>query len=352
MTRTTNSPVTHSGDGANGENCVILSPGRSSGDAPTITGSGRFHFWHRAGLTLVAAIACSFAVVRFGLVTPVLTLLPRAHARWERDATFDDVVAIARAADRLGFDHLTCSEHVAIPEAVAEVRGARYWDPLATFGALSAHTERIAFATFVLVLGYHHPLEIAKRYGTLDQVTGGRVILGLGVGSLREEFELLDASFVDRGTRADDAIRALRACLGRVRPEYHGTHFDIEGVVVDPCATRRDVPLWIGGRTARSLRRAVELADGWAPFALEPHEVRTMLDRSADSPGWHERSEPLAVWLQPAALDPIGDPDATVTAIAALQSAGATGVSVRLRHGSRDHLIEQMTALVELVPPE
>jgi probable F420-dependent oxidoreductase len=323
-------------------------PGRSSGDAPTITGSGRFHVRPRSR----AAIACSFAVVRVGLVTPVLTLLPRAHAQWERDATFDDVVTVARAADRLGFDHLTCSEHVAIPEAVAETRGARYWDPLATFGALSAHTERIDFATFVLVLGYHHPLEIAKRYGTLDRITGGRVVLGLGVGSLREEFDLLDVPFDDRGERADDAIRALRACLGRARPEYHGTHFDIEGFIIDPCATRNDLPLWIGGRTARSLRRAVELADAWAPFALDPAEVKGMLDRAADTPAWHERARPLSVWLQPAPLDPTGEPDATVATLAALRSAGATGVSARLVHRSRDHLIEQMAALIELVPPD
>ena len=91
------------------------------------------------------------------------------------------------------------------------MRGGRYYDPLATFGALGAHTATIRFAAHVLVLGYHHPLEIAKRYGTLDVVTGGRVIVGVGVGSLQEEFELLGAPFDDRGARADDAMRALRA---------------------------------------------------------------------------------------------------------------------------------------------
>ncbi len=288
--------------------------------------------------------------MRVGLVTPVLTLLPRAHARWERDATFADVIEIAKAADRLGFDHLTCSEHVAIPDGVAPIRGARYWDPLATFGALSAHTERIAFATFVLVLGYHHPLEIAKRYGTLDQVTGGRVILGLGVGSLAEEFDLLDVPYDDRGVRADDALRALRACIGRERPTYHGTHFDIEGFVVEPCATRTDLPFWIGGRTARSLRRAVELADGWAPFGLEPDAVQAMLTQAADTTAWRARTNDLDVWLQPSPLDPVGDPGMTAAVITTLRAAGATGLSARLLHHSREHLLEQMAALVELVP--
>src|SRR6202011_2576133 len=133
-----------------------------------------------------------------------------------------------------------------------------YWDPLPTFGYLAARTERIRFATYVLVLGYHHPLAIAKRYGTLDRISNGRLILGVGVGSLHEEFELLGADSPDRGARGDDALRALRTSFGRRQPEYHGEFYDYEGVLVDPCGMQQTVPLWIGGRTARSLRRAVE----------------------------------------------------------------------------------------------
>src|SRR3954454_2006214 len=172
--------------------------------------------------------------VRFGLVTPVLTLLPRAHARWEEEAGIAEVERIVVEADRLGYDHVTCSEHVAVPVDVAGVRGGRYWDPLATFGYLAAKTTRIRFATYVLVVGYHHPLAIAKRYGTLDQVTNGRLILGVGVGSLQQEFELLGADFEHRGARGDDALRALRSSFGRLRPEYHGEFYDYEGVLVDP----------------------------------------------------------------------------------------------------------------------
>ena len=157
--------------------------------------------------------------MRLGITTPVLSMVPGVHAAWEVDGTIDDVAAIAQAAERLGYDHLTCSEHVIVPTDVAATRGSRYWDPLATFGYLAAVTTRIRLATNVLVLGYHHPLEIAKRYGTLDQVAGGRLILGLGVGSLQEEFELLGAPFDDRGERADDALSALRASLSeRDRP--------------------------------------------------------------------------------------------------------------------------------------
>src|SRR5664279_6498168 len=164
--------------------------------------------------------------MKFGIVTPVLTLLPRAHATWEETGTLADVVDITREAERLGYHHITCSEHVAIPTAVAETRGGRYWDPLATFGYLAACTATIRLATHVLVLGYHHPLEIAKRYGSLDQVCDGRLVLGVGVGSLEEEFALLGAPFADRGARADDAMRALRAALSRHEPEFHGTFYE------------------------------------------------------------------------------------------------------------------------------
>jgi probable F420-dependent oxidoreductase len=184
--------------------------------------------------------------MRLSVVTPVVTRVPGAHARWEEAAGMTELVEIARAADRLGYHHVTCSEHVGIPTDVAAVRGATYWDPLATFGYLAAVTERVRLATYVLVLGYHHPLEIAKRYGTLDLVSGGRLILGVGVGSLREEFDLLGAPFEDRGVRADDALVALRASLSREQPAYHGSHYDYDGFVVRPCAVQPRVPLWVG----------------------------------------------------------------------------------------------------------
>jgi len=216
-------------------------------------------------------------------------------------------------AERLGYSHVTCSEHVAIPREVAAVRGSTYWDPLAVFGYLSAHTSRIRFATFVLVLGYHHPLEIAKRYGTLDVVSDGRVVLGVGVGSLRED--------------------------------------SFDGFVVDPCAVQRDVPIWIGGRTARSLRRAVELADGWAPFGLTVAEMDTMLGRARATEAWAARSTPLDVVLQhDRPLDPLGDPDGTYEAVSTVRAAGATTLLARFVHHSLDHYCEQLAALVPLVP--
>ena len=89
-------------------------------------------------------------MVRLGIVTPVLIRLPRAHAAWEATAGIDEVEHVVAAAERLGYEFATCSEHVAIPRDVAATRGATYWDPLPTFGYLAAHTTTIQFATFVL----------------------------------------------------------------------------------------------------------------------------------------------------------------------------------------------------------
>ena len=220
-----------------------------------------------------------------GIVTPVVTRLPGAHARWEAEAGIDEITRVVVEAERLGYDFCTCSEHVAVPVRVAEVRGGTYWDPLALFGYLAARTSAIRLATFVLVLGYHHPLAIAKRYGTLDVVSGGRLILGVGSGTLEEEFALLGAEFAGRGAVADDAMRALRAALSQREPSYAGDHYAFGGMLVEPHAVQPHVPLWVGGRTARSLRRALELGDGWAPFGLRTAELGELLERARATDG-------------------------------------------------------------------
>src|SRR5438132_1116088 len=217
--------------------------------------------------------------MRLGIITPVVLRRPHAHAPWEREAGISEIALVAEAADRLGYYHVTCSEHIAVPFSAGDMRGAAYWDPLSTFGYLAARTQQIKLVTHVLVLGYHHPLEIAKRYGTLDRVSGGRLILGVGVGTLQPEFELLGADFDDRAAGADDALRALRASLSQSEPAYSGSHLAYEGVVIDPCALQPHVPIWVGGRTGRSLRRAVALADRWAPVGLAVADLSRLLRR-------------------------------------------------------------------------
>jgi probable F420-dependent oxidoreductase len=291
--------------------------------------------------------------VRLGLTTPVVNLNPRFDPpAWEAEGGIADIAAVVEAADRLGYDWAGCPEHVLIPEDVAAARGGRYWDPVATLGYLAARTSSIGLLSQVTVLGYHHPLALVKRYGTLDVASGGRVILGVGVGSLRPEFDALGADFEDRGARADDALRALRASFGHTTPSYQGTHFQFGGAIVEPSGMARHLPIWVGGRTRRSLRRALELADGWIPFGLSPDEVTAMLSDASERGLLERRASPspqaprFEVVLSPEPpLDPAGDPDGVRATLIRFEGAGATGLSLRFRSSSRAHFVEQLEAM-------
>jgi alkanesulfonate monooxygenase SsuD/methylene tetrahydromethanopterin reductase-like flavin-dependent oxidoreductase (luciferase family) len=207
---------------------------------------------------------------------------------------------------------------------------------------VSARTNQIRLATMTLVLGYHHPLAIVKRYGTLDHVSGGRVILGVGVGTLKEEFDLLGAPFDDRGDRADDALRAIRAALPSNEPVYAGKYYQFGGLTVDPCALQPKMPIWIGGRTKRSLRRGITLADGWCPFGISIATAGEWLQEREIPPGF----DVVLPADQP--LDPVNQPEATVETLATMQTAGTTIVSARFIHHSLEHYLEQIHALAEL----
>jgi probable F420-dependent oxidoreductase len=291
--------------------------------------------------------------MRYGIITPIVILNPRVANAWEEAAGVDDVLRVAEAADRLGYHHLTASNHVAIPHSASDRRGRRYWDPAVTLGLIAGRTRRIRLATYCLVLGYHHPLEIVKRYGTLDVASKGRLILGVGVGSLEEEFAMLGRPFSDRGARASDAIRALRAALGKREPAYQGTHFEFSGVTVDPTTVQPRVPIWIGGRSARSLRRALELdADAWVPFALEPEAVREILERARATDSWTRREQPFEIGLAPEPpFDAVAEPDTVRAEIERHRRSGATFLNLRFRSRSLEHYLEQLAAFVEVAGP-
>jgi probable F420-dependent oxidoreductase len=280
--------------------------------------------------------------VKLGIATPVVTNVGGAPLEWEQNAGVEDIGRVAEVADRLGYHHMTCSEHIGVPSTEIGRRGARYWDPLATFGYVAARTKQIRLATMTLVLGYHHPLAIVKRYGTLDHVSAGRVILGVGVGSLKEEFDFLGAPFEDRGARGDDALKALRAALPSSTPAYEGEFYSFGGLTVDPCALQSHMPIWVGGRTRRSLRRAVTLADGWCPYYVSIETAAKWL-RGFELPPDFE-----VVMPADHPLDPVAQPEATKEALRALAAGGTTTLSARFVHRSLEHYLEQIHALAEL----
>jgi probable F420-dependent oxidoreductase len=295
--------------------------------------------------------------MRFGLTTPIVTLTARSADAWEGAAGPEELRRIAGAADRLGFHHLTCSEHVAIPAGALAARGGRYYDPLSTLGFLAASTRRIRLVTHVVVLPYHHPLAVAKSYGTLDRLSGGRVVLGVGVGSLEEEFALLGVDFAGRGPVYEDALRALRAAIGRREPTYEGTHFRFRDFVVDPCAVQERMPIWLGGRSARSLRRALELGDGWDPFHLSIDQLAAVLERARSWPAWrerHARPEPFDLVFSPDEIFDVSTAEGREGMGALLRrydAIGADVLSLRFRSRSCEHLLEQLEIFAERLAP-
>jgi probable F420-dependent oxidoreductase len=265
-----------------------------------------------------------------------------------------DIVSVVQRAEELEYDWVSCSEHIAIPSAASTVRGGRYFDPFSTLGYFAAVTSRIGLLTHMAVLPYHHPLELLKRLGTVDVLSDGRVIVGVGVGSLQPEFDVLGHPFEDRGERADDAIRAIRAAWGNRVPEYHGPHYDFDGFIVEPSGLEREIEVWVGGRTLRSLRRAVELADAWMPFGFTLESITELLSKDTVKARLAQRAEahgePLKLILAPEPpVDPVGDPGGTTDFLASYVALGATGFSLRFDHRSPAHFCEQMAALRSLV---
>lgn len=294
-----------------------------------------------ASATAPASAELRDGSARIGLISPIVTRIPSVASAWEASAGIGELARIAQVADRLGYAHLTCSEHIVVPHDGAAQRGAVFWDPLATFGYLAARTERIRLATQILVLGLHHPLEIAKRYGTLDLISGGRLVLGVGLGSVREEFDLVDATFAGRAKRADEAMQALRSGFGRARPEFSGEHYAYSQMIVEPHGLQQQVPMWVGGRSRASLVRAVAYGDGWVPTDLDGATIRALLAEIAPPPGFE-------VLLGTGVIDPGGAPDRARAAMRAAREAGATTINVTIGAESASHYCEQLAALAEL----
>jgi probable F420-dependent oxidoreductase len=190
-------------------------------------------------------------------------------------ATRDNVLAFARRMEGLGYDSLWASDHVVIPHRIQSrypysdtgsfplPPDANFLEPLTTLALVAGVTERVKLGTTILVLPHRHPVLAAKMLATLDHLAGGRVILGAGVGWMREEIELLGAPFDRRGAWSDEAIRVMRACWRDERTRHRGEFFAFDEVGVFPKPARGDIPIWIGGHTPRALRRVVALADGW-----------------------------------------------------------------------------------------
>ena len=173
---------------------------------------------------------------------------------------------IARAADDAGFFYVGVCDHTAIPERLATSMGTVWYDTVATLGWLAGFTSRVRLLSHVLILAERHPLRAAKELATLDLLSDGRLVVGVGAGHVQEEYEMLAGEFADRGPATDEAVVALARALVDEFPELPGPRWPERGMGVAPRPVQSPrPPIWIGGSSRRALRRTAALGDGWLP---------------------------------------------------------------------------------------
>ena len=181
----------------------------------------------------------------------------------------------AELAESLGYHLMMISDHVAVTPDVQARYPAPLYDPFLTLGWLAARTRRIEIGTTVIILPYRHPLQTARMTANLDRLSGGRVILGVGVGWARQEFEALGIPFHRRGAMSDDYLGAIKAAWTQDVASYTGRFVSFTGVNTGPRPARAPhPPIWVGGASDAALRRAVRHGDAWHPIRIRVDWLR------------------------------------------------------------------------------
>lgn len=200
------------------------------------------------------------------------------------------ITAFATKAEELGFDSLWMTDHIALPVHIGSrypytKDGKFFWPPetpyldtILTLAWASAATERIQVGTSVLIAGWHHPVNTAKALATLDVLNGGRTIVAVGTGWMREQFEILGSPFETRGSRTTEYLKLLRHLWTEDVINFSGKHFQFSGFKFYPKPIRKpSIPLWCGGKSTGVLRRVAAAADGWHPLYIAPDELESKL---------------------------------------------------------------------------
>ncbi|MBD0844284.1 TIGR03619 family F420-dependent LLM class oxidoreductase [Streptomyces sp. TRM68416] len=302
--------------------------------------------------------------MKYGIQLPVQSQSTLYAEPWEAAAGPDDLLHVARAADRAGFHYLASCDHVAVPRRLAPAMSTVWYDPVATLAYLAAATERIRLLSHVAVVGLRHPLLTAKQYATLDHLSGGRLVLGVGAGHVEEEFRALGVDFERRGAVLDESIDALRASLGPEEfPEHHGKLYDFEGLGQRPRPAQEHVPLWVGGSSPAAVRRAALKGDGWLPQGDPRERLPEQIARIGrlreqagiegpfvigaiteplyvGDPGWHVGRRTIS-----------GAPERIAESLRAYRAMGVDQIQVRFRSRSRAELTDQMAAFGAEVAP-
>ena len=301
-------------------------------------------------------------------------------------ATAEDVTAIARAGEDLGFGHCTVNDHIVLPRKVGSVYpysqtgewpgGAvgDWLDPLGLLCFVAGATRRVRLLTSIIVIPYRPVLVQAKLLTTVDVLSHGRLLIGCGVGWMKEEFEALDVPFAARGRMADEYLTAFKELWRSDDPAFAGEFVNFSGIAFAPKPVQKPhPPFWIGGESPAALRRTARLGDAWYPIGSNPrYPLDTLeryragvadLHRAAETAGRDPRGIGLAY-----SANWFSDPQATKTDdggrrlmtgsasamredVAGLAAAGVTDLVLNFNSPSRQETIYRMAAFMSDVAP-
>lgn len=298
----------------------------------------------------------------YGMQLPVQAQSPLFAEPWERASGPDEIARVAQAADRAGCYYVAVCDHVGIPEAYAEKMSTVWYDTIATLGWLAGLTTQTRLLSHVFVLAYRHPLVAAKSFATLDVLSGGRVIAGVGAGHVAPEFAALGLDFSRRGALLDDALDVFEAAL---REQYlDGTgdgHSGNVGVAPRPVQRPRP-PIWVGGSSAAAVRRAAR-HDGWLPQGTPRAKMPaliTLLRETRTAQGLDDAFDVGAIteWLHVGTPSwDVGRPclsgpaEQLADSLREFAAMGVRHIQVRFPSRTVDELVDQITAFGADVGP-
>jgi probable F420-dependent oxidoreductase len=192
------------------------------------------------------------------------------------EATTEGIVAAACKAEEVGFEAVLVNDHIIVDGSPRSLPSwGNTYDPLMALSYVAARTTRIRLGTSVLIMPYRNPVATAKMLATLDQMSGGRVIAGVGVGWNETEFAALGVPFHERGARTTEYLRLWQACWALDPVTFHGDFFSFTNMYIKPKPLQQPhPPLWIGGSSRPALRRAAEFAQVWQPTQMSPEDLR------------------------------------------------------------------------------
>jgi probable F420-dependent oxidoreductase len=289
--------------------------------------------------------------MRYGVAIP--------HAnRFASGSALDRMGALV---EQLGFDSLWVSDHIIVPESSSYIP-EHMLEPLAALSHLAARTTHVMLGISVLVIPYRDPVFTAKYLSSLDVLSGGRLVLGVGAGWLREEFDALGASYDERGAQTDEYLEVIRNLWETETSSFAGKWKHYESMRMFPkCAIERrgTIPIWVGGNTAPSIRRAARLGDGWHPINLTPEQLaegvskyREECARAGREPG------PICLRHMPGGAAPgtgrpvlTGTPEEQATDVRDYAAAGLDELMLSMPWRSLDALASGLRAFMRDVAP-